>query len=53
MSARLRPGVKYFLVILFAVGFGALMYVLNQNGVDKQLMSLSEVFDAVKSMIGK
>ncbi len=53
MSARLRPGVKYFLVILFAVGFGALMYVLNQHGVDKQLMSLSELFDVVKTLIGK
>ena len=53
MSSRLKPGVRYFLVILFAIGFGALMYVLNQNGVDKQLMSLSEVLDAVKSLIGK
>ncbi len=53
MSSRLKPGVKYFLVILFAVGFGALMYVLNQNGVDKQLMSWPEIFDAVRSMIGK
>lgn len=53
MSARLKPGVKYFLVILFAVGFGALMYVLNQNGVDKQLLSLSELFDIIKTLIGK
>ena len=29
------------------------MYVLNQNGVDKQLMSLSEIYDAIKSLIGK
>ncbi|MEE1062069.1 MAG: hypothetical protein UH071_00235 [Paludibacteraceae bacterium] len=53
MSSRLKPGVRYFLVVLFAVGFGALMYVLNQNGVDKQMMSLSEIYDAIKSMIGK
>ncbi len=53
MSSRLKPGVRYFLVVLFAVGFGALMYVLNQNGVDKQMMSLSEIYDAIKLLIGK
>lgn len=53
MSSRLKPGVRYFLVVLFAVGFGALMYVLNQNGVDKQMMSLSEIYDAIKSLVGK
>lgn len=53
MSSRLKPGVRYFLVVLFAVGFGALLYVLNQNGVDKQMMSLSEIYDAIKSLIGK
>ncbi len=52
MSSRLRPGVKYFLVVVFAVGFGALMYVLNQNGVDKQLMSLSELWDVIKTLLG-
>lgn len=53
MSARLRPGFRYLLIILFAVGVGALLWVMNQNGVDKQLMSLSEIFDVIKGFFGK
>lgn len=53
MSARLKPGVKYILIILFAIGVGALLKCLNASGVNEENMyTIDKAYEDVKELVG-